>query len=160
MRERMSWDELVKTYPDSWVVLDNVVFTDSSYCNLVESGDFIETVSLKEAALKWRELQNSNSKLVIAYTGDKHVRALMAPCSRMQWDALEKEYPDMWVVLKDAEHKHNNPMNPNILSGIVMCSATDDQIDSFWAFTDDRDLKYYVIRTSDNFPCAFVGVTL
>lgn len=160
MRERMSWDELVKAYPDSWVVLDNVVFTDSSYCNLIESGDFIETVSLKEAALKWRELQNSNNKLVIAYTGDKHVHALMSPCSRMQWDELEKNYPDMWVVLKDAEHEDNDPKNPNIESGIVMCSATDEQIDAFWLFSDEPDLKYYVIRTSDNFPVVFSGVTL
>lgn len=148
MKERMSWDELVKVYPDS------------CYCNLVESGDFIETVSLKDAADVWESMLKDSNDNVLAFTGNHHVRALTKPCTRMLWDDIEREFPDMWVALLNAEHVNNDRLNANIVSGIVVCSALDDQVDDFWAVCDDYNDAYYVMRTSDNFPTAFVGITV
>lgn len=156
MRERMSWDELVKAYPDSWVILDNVVFTDAEHCMFVESGEFVENVNEEIVGDKWATLSNS----VIVYTGDRRIRAITSPCKRMSWSDIEKEFPDMWVVLKDEKHVDDDDMNINVVSGIVMCSASDYQIDEFWAAVKHYKLGYYVNRTSDDYPFAFIGVTL
>ena len=159
MRDRMSWNELVKTYPDSWVVLNNVTFADNEHCMFVESGEFVKTVSAKDAADVWENMLKDSNGNVLVFTGNRHVRALTKPCSRMQWDDIEREFPDMWVALLNAEHVNNDKLNANIVSGIVVCSALDDQIDDFWAVCDDYNDAYYVMRTSDNFPTAFVGLT-
>ena len=45
---------------------------------------------------------------------------------RMSWDEMVKEYPDRWVVIKNAE------MNgPGIVSGIIVTVKTDDEIMRF-----------------------------
>ena len=61
---------------------------------------------------------------------------------RMSWDEMVKEYPDRWVVIKDAEMD-----GPDIISGIIVTVKSDDDIMRFRIDNQKKGYKFY--RTSE-----------
>lgn len=61
---------------------------------------------------------------------------------RMSWDEMVKEYPDRWVVIKDAEMD-----GPDIISGIIVTVKSDDEIMRFRIDNQKKGYKFY--RTSE-----------
>ena len=68
---------------------------------------------------------------------------------RMSWDEMVKEYPDRWVVIKDAEMD-----GPDIISGIIVTVKSDDDIMRFRIDNQKKGYKFY--RTSEG---DFYGIT-
>ena len=72
---------------------------------------------------------------------------------RLTWDEMVEKYPDMWVVVKDAEMD-----GPDVLSGTLVAVKADDEIDSFQIQTKGRGYKYR--RTTEGFWNGITGSSI
>lgn len=69
--------------------------------------------------------------------------------NRMKWDEMVQQYPDKWVVVKDAEKS-----GPDVLSGILVAVVCDDDIGDYMA--NNFRKGYDFARTTEG---AFNGIT-
>ena len=72
---------------------------------------------------------------------------------RMTWDEMAKKYPDMWVVVKDAQMD-----GPDILSGILIDIKPDDEIGHYEVMTKGNGYKYR--RTTEGFWNGITGSSI
>ena len=68
--------------------------------------------------------------------------------NRMTWDDMVRQYPNQWVVVRDAEMS-----GPDILSGILVAVMPDDEITGYRLNNTRHDYEF--CRTTEG---AFDGI--
>jgi len=63
---------------------------------------------------------------------------------RMTWEEIVKKYPEQWVVLDDVRKD-----GATIISGIIVHTCSDEDIDSYFFETIKSGKRYTKRRTSD-----------
>ncbi len=72
---------------------------------------------------------------------------------RVTWQEMVDNYPDMWVVVRDAEMD-----GPDIISGILVDVKSDNDIGDYRIKNHNRGLKYR--RTTEGFWNGITGSSI